>query len=73
MPNELSIAERVDRLLEHGVDSPKTWAKTHGYAEPDFVSLEDWELEYRKLRLHHLDETTFLFEMLRELSTRVSR
>lgn len=72
MSKNITISERVDRLLVAGVDSPKSWMKVHGYVEPDFSSLEDWEQEYRKLRAHHLDETMFLFEIIRELTVRIA-
>lgn len=67
-----SIEERVDALLMVGTQQPKKWAKTHGYVEPQWEGL-DWQAEWQRLRAHHLDETTFLFEMIDELVKRLNR
>jgi hypothetical protein len=66
--SKLTIKERVDRLLEHGVENPAKWAIVHGYKEPDVPV--DWKDEFERLRKHHLEETAFLFEMLQELASR---
>lgn len=65
-----SIQQRVDILLKEGVDNPKKWMKVHGYQEP-MGSVDSWEDEWQRLRLHHLDETGFLFEVIQELVSRV--
>ena len=70
-PNKLTIEQRVDVLLREGVDKPKKWMKVHGYREPEAGSGGDfWEEEYQRLRSHHLDETMFLFDVIRELAKR---
>lgn len=74
MKNELSIAERVNILLKEGIENPKKWAKVHGYSEP--VDISDtydvrWYEEWEKLRVHHLEETYFLFDVIKELRTRL--
>jgi hypothetical protein len=68
--SDLSIKERVDRLLEHGVGNPQKWAPPHGYKEP-FAFVPDWKAEWEKLRAHHLDQTNLLFDLLQELANRV--
>jgi hypothetical protein len=73
MPRELTIEQRVDILLKEGVDKPKKWAKVHGYAEPSHLCDDcptDWREEWKRLREHHLDETYFLFDVIRELAKR---
>lgn len=66
-----SIEDRVDVLLEVGVKEPKKWAKRHGYSEPDGDASDfDWYVEWQRLREHHLDETSFLFEVIDELVKR---
>lgn len=67
---KLSIKERADRLLEHGVDNPKKWIAIREYEEP-MGSVDSWEDEWRRLRDHHNEETAFLFEMLQELANRI--
>lgn len=69
-----TIEERVDALLREGVDNPKKWAAVHGYEEPTWGTNDShgWAVEYRKLREHHLEETKFLFDIIRELAIRLS-
>lgn len=72
----LTIAERVDLLLEHGVDNPKKWMPVHGYSEPDNYDKFDQdghfnEVCYDTLRAHHLEETAALFDIIKELAKRV--
>lgn len=69
-----TIKERVDILLREGVDKPKKWAAVHGYEEPhvDVWGSVDWHNEWKRLREHHLEETNFLFDIIRELATRIS-
>jgi hypothetical protein len=72
---KLTIEERVDRLLQEGVDNPKKWMPVHGYEEPTWQTNDSagWAAEYRKLREHHLAETTALFDIIRELAKRMGR
>jgi hypothetical protein len=75
---ELTIKQRVDLLLEHGIDNPKKWAAVHGYTEPDNYDKHDQdghfnEVCFIELRDHHLQETAFLFDVIRELTSRVDR
>ncbi len=70
MTKKLTTKQRVDRLLEHGIDNPKKWAAVHDYKEP-MGEVDSWEDEWRRLRNHHLDETAFLFEMLKEMANRL--
>lgn len=68
-----TIKERVDVLLDVGTCNPKKWAKVHGYSEPSHLCDDcptDWRAEWERLRAHHLDETTFLFEVIEELVKR---
>lgn len=72
----LTIAERVDLLLEHGIDNPKKWMPVHGYMEPDGYDKFDRdgrfnEVCYDVLRAHHLEETAALFDIIKELVSRV--
>ena len=74
-----SIEERVDALLMVGTKEPKKWATVHGYFEPrqmleapicgECTLQDEWQL----LRDHHLQETTFLFEIIDELVKRLNR
>lgn len=68
----ITIADRVDRLFIHGVDNPKMWVAVHGYEEPEQVVVGDdaWQEEWQRLRKHHLEETNFLFDVIRELKKR---
>lgn len=68
---KLSIEERVDRLLKEGVDNPKKWMSVHGYQEP--TGEVDWKEEWERLRSHHLEETAVLFDIIRELTSRMGR
>jgi hypothetical protein len=71
---KLSIEERVDILLREGIDKPKKWAAVHGYEEPVGDACDsDWEKEWIRLRAHHLEETNFLFDMIRELAKRINK
>ena len=69
-----TIEQRVDILLIEGVDNPKKWATVHGYKEPeawmDRLKWEEWHDEWQRLRAHHLQETAFLFDVIRELVKR---
>ena len=71
-----TIEERVDILLREGIDRPKKWAAVHGYEEP-MPPLEDYDersrYEWIKLRDHHLAETTFLFDIIKELIKRIEK
>lgn len=71
MTKKLTVKDRVDRLLKHGIDNPKKWAAVHEYEEP-LGSIDSWEDEWRRLRNHHLDETGFLFDMLKEMAHRLN-
>jgi len=78
MKKPLTIADRVDLLLEHGVDNPKKWMAVHGYTEPDNYDKFDQdghfnEVCFNVLREHHLEETKFLFDVIKELASRVQR
>lgn len=76
----LNIAQRVEILLCEGVDNPKKWATVHGYEEPSDEEKEIWQSnedcltlfkEWSSLREHHLTETKFLFDIIRELCEQV--
>jgi hypothetical protein len=73
--SKLTIEERVNILLHEGVDKPKKWAAVHGYEEPTWGTNDSngWAKEYRKLREHHLEETNFLFDVIRELVKRINK
>jgi hypothetical protein len=71
MKKKLTTKERVDRLLKEGVDNPKKWAAVHDYKEPE-GPVSSWKSEWERLRQHHLEETFFLFEMLREMANRLN-
>jgi len=68
----LTIEQRVVLLLKEGVDHPEKWASVHGYMEPEEspVGGDAWQEEYWKLRKHHLEETEFLFDIIREIVKR---
>lgn len=68
-----TIAQRVDALLQHGVEGIKKWAIKHTYVEPSpYPSGADaWEVEWHELRKHHLEETEFFLKMIDELRTRL--
>lgn len=68
----LTIEQRVDLLMREGVDHPEKWATVHGYVEPEEAVVGDdaWQDEYWRLRKHHLEETEFLFDVIRELVKR---
>lgn len=70
MKKELNVAQRVELLLKEGVDNPKKWAAVHGYVAPEDRENKEvvsWSHEWNTLRAHHLQETNFLFDMLREM------
>lgn len=69
----LNIAQRVEILLREGVDNPKKWATVHGYEDPVEDNLDGgaWCDEWHRLRAHHLAETNFLFDVIRELCEQV--
>jgi hypothetical protein len=73
----LTIARRVELLLQEGVDHPEKWASVHGYEEPQAMLEADtcsectWQGEWHRLRKHHLEETEFLFDIIRELCEQV--
>ncbi len=73
MKKVLTIQERVDRLLREGVDNPQKWMPIHGYEEPEWQTNDShgWAKEYRKLHEHHLEETKILFDIIRELTSRI--
>ncbi len=68
----LTIEQRVELLMREGVDHPEKWASVHGYTEPEEAIVGDdaWQEEYWRLRKHHLEETEFLFDIIRELVRR---
>lgn len=73
----LNIAQRVEILLREGVDNPKKWATVHGYEDPQAMIDAPicgectWQDEWKTLRVHHLAETNFLFDVIRELCEQV--
>jgi hypothetical protein len=74
MKKELTIKDRVDILMREGTENPKKWATVHGYSEPD--GMQDsydvrWYEEWERLRVHHLEETYFLFDVIKELRARL--
>lgn len=71
-PRQLSVAERVNLLMEYGTDHPEKWMPVHGYVEPNIDnSVVSWLEEWYELRTHHLAETKFLFEVIEELRARL--
>ncbi len=71
---QLTIKDRVELLLEHGVDHPEKWATVHGYEEPlerHLLDREALDREWQLLREHHLEETNFLFDMLRAMVEKI--
>ena len=69
----LNIAQRVELLLKHGVDNPAKWATIHGYEEPDDAPVggDAWQDKWQRLRKHHLEETNFLFDVIREMREQI--
>lgn len=74
---DLTIEQRVDLLLEHGVDDPGKWSAVRSYVEPDEYDKHDSEgscfneVCFNELRDHHLKETKFLVDVIRELVKRI--
>jgi len=69
---KLTLQERVDILIDVGIEHPKMWTKVHGYVEPNSGGGYDgWESEWMKLRDHHLEEISFLFEIIAEMRNRL--
>jgi hypothetical protein len=71
-----TIAQRVDALLQHGVEGIKKWATKHTYVEPKIADdacwdHEKWLKEWQTLRNHHLEETEFFLKVIDELRTRL--
>lgn len=69
----LTIEQRVDLLLREGVDHPEKWAAVHGYEDPTEPVVPNdprAQIEWQRLRKHHLEETNFLFDVIRELVKR---
>ena len=73
---EPNVAQRVEILLREGVDKPETWATVHGYKEPSKYDLYDQdghlnEVCFASLREHHLAETSFLLDVIREMREQI--
>lgn len=67
-----TVPERVDVLLQEGVEGISKWAMRHTYTEPEApVGGDAWEAEWQKLRDHHIEETGFFLEVIEELRKRV--
>jgi hypothetical protein len=69
---QITVKERVNILMRVGVDNPKAWMPI-----VDSIDFEDgptgddaWQSEYYKLVEHHRAESTFLFDVIRELLIR---
>ncbi len=73
MKKMLDLKERVDILIEVGTDQPQKWMSVHGYEDPAWSTNNPagWATEWRRLRTHHVDETTFLFQVIEELRNRL--
>jgi hypothetical protein len=74
MTKPLNTAQRVEILLKVGIENPKKWATVHGYTDPvnpvtpgDPRAAEEWQ----RLRDHHLAETNFLFDVIREMREQI--
>jgi len=72
---ELTLEERIDKLLKFGVDRPEKWSAVENYIEPDLYTKYAGDLFnpvcFDDLLKHHQDETKFLFEVIRELVRRL--
>ena len=75
MKKPLNVAQRVEILLKEGVENPKKWAAVHGYEEPDTSKMSfDFDVmreEWQRLRDHHLAETSFLFDVIKEMREQI--
>lgn len=72
MTKDLKTSDRVDILLRAGVEHPKKWVAVSGYTEPQGEAVDfDWYNEWQRLRDHHLKETSFLFEVIKDLARRI--
>jgi len=69
----LNIAQCVEILLREGVDKPETWMAVKPYVAQDThcVGGDAWGAEAAMLAKHHVKETTFLFEIIKELCEQV--
>ena len=72
---QLTIEQRVDTLLEVGIDEHKKWMAVDRYREPDEYAKHERdgcfnEACFDDLRDHHLEETGFLFDVIKELVKR---
>lgn len=65
----LSISDRVDLMLKHGVDKPENWMPVRAYVEPNSNDRDRFE----SLKDHHQKETKFLFDAISELVQRLER
>lgn len=64
----MNISKRVDKLLEVGIENPQEWLGIKRYVEPD-----EQEQKYVALLEHHAKETERLFEIIKELITRIQK
>lgn len=73
MKKPLNVAQRVEILLKEGVENPKKWAAVHGYDEPEMTKMDFamWHPEWQRLRDHHLAETKFLFDVIKEMREQI--
>lgn len=72
---QLTIQQRVDLLLKEGVDKPEKWVAVKEYEGPAWHTntSHGWAKEWRGLFAHHQKETGFLFDVIRELISRIEK
>lgn len=69
----LNVAQRVEILLREGVDKPECWSPVHGYKEPEMSKMDFgmWYDEHTRLLEHHLKETNFLLDVIKEMREQI--
>ena len=68
---KLNTAQRVEILLKEGVDQPDNWYGIKEFQQSAGSGGDFWEAENNRLYRHHVAETEFLLDIIRELREQV--
>ena len=69
---KLTLEQRIDIILEKGVDDPSVFMPVKAYVAPrDGCTYDGWESEHLNLMMHHEKETEFLLSAIKELRQRL--
>lgn len=71
MKTKKDIADHVNILLREGIDATDQWMTIKPFKAQTGVGGDFWEAEYQMLNDHHVQETKFLFEVIKELIRRL--